>query len=176
VLETYHREAGAAAPPRRHRHGRHQRQRRRGRVQEAGRLHRHQDLRPAGYDATTPRRTSTTSTIPGCTTGQDVRGAAARVVRGQPGHHLRSGQRAGRGGGGRQQRRAAAWCPSTIAGKNITSLALELPIACSRGPATCGRLDHGQLRQARVLNPRAPTSAASRAAPGPRSRACPTRS
>jgi hypothetical protein len=44
--------------------------------------------------------------------------------------------------------------PSTIADKNITSLALELPIACVKGTSgIIGGWTSSSLRQARVLNP-----------------------
>jgi hypothetical protein len=47
--------------------------------------------------------------------------------------------------------------PSTIADKNITSIALELPIACVKGAQSTviGAWTTASLRQARVLNPRA---------------------
>jgi hypothetical protein len=46
--------------------------------------------------------------------------------------------------------------PSTIAGKNITSIALELPIACIKGDKdVVAGWTTASLRQARVLNPRA---------------------
>ena len=49
-----------------------------------------------------------------------------------------------------------ALVPSTIAAKNITSLELELPIACVKGPSdVIGAWTTASLHQARVLNPRA---------------------
>jgi len=50
-----------------------------------------------------------------------------------------------------------ALAPSTIDDKNITSLALELPVACVKGPAgdVVGAWTTASLHQARVLNPRA---------------------
>ena len=49
-----------------------------------------------------------------------------------------------------------ALVPSTIADKNITSLALELPISCLKGTGdVIGAWTTASLRQARVLNPRA---------------------
>jgi hypothetical protein len=45
--------------------------------------------------------------------------------------------------------------PSTIADKNITSLALELPIKCVKGSSdVIGGWTSASLRQARVINPR----------------------
>jgi hypothetical protein len=49
-----------------------------------------------------------------------------------------------------------ALVPSTIAGKNITTLALELPISCIKGKGdVIGGWTSASLRQARVLNPKA---------------------
>jgi hypothetical protein len=49
-----------------------------------------------------------------------------------------------------------ALVPSTIADKNITSMALELPISCLKGTSdVIGAWTTASLRQARVLNPRA---------------------
>ena len=49
-----------------------------------------------------------------------------------------------------------ALAPSTIDDKNITSLALELPIACVKGTSdVVGAWTTASLHQARVLNPRA---------------------
>jgi len=58
-------------------------------------------------------------------------------------------------GGNTAEGRALA--PSTIDDKNITSLALELPIACVKGPSgdVVGAWTTASLHQARVLNPRA---------------------
>ena len=58
-------------------------------------------------------------------------------------------------GGNTPEGRALA--PSTIDDKNITSLALELPIACVKGPGgdVIGAWTTASLHQARVLNPRA---------------------
>src|SRR5262249_5619042 len=49
-----------------------------------------------------------------------------------------------------------ALVPSTIADKNITTLALELPIPCIRGTgAVVGGWTTASVRQVRILNPRA---------------------
>jgi Domain of unknown function (DUF4331) len=57
-------------------------------------------------------------------------------------------------GGNTAAGRAAA--PSTIDDKNITSLELELPIACVKGTGdVVGAWTTASMRQARVLNPRA---------------------
>ena len=46
--------------------------------------------------------------------------------------------------------------PSTIAGKNVTTIALELPISCVKGTGDIiGAWTTASLRQARVLNPKA---------------------
>jgi hypothetical protein len=51
-------------------------------------------------------------------------------------------------------RASRALVPSTIADKNITSLALELPISCLTGTGdTIGAWTTASMRQARVLNP-----------------------
>ena len=53
-------------------------------------------------------------------------------------------------------RASRALVPSTIADKNITTLALELPISCLTGTGdVIGGWTTASLRQARVINPRA---------------------
>lgn len=57
-------------------------------------------------------------------------------------------------GGNTPQGRALV--PSTIEGKNITSLALELPVACLEGSGdVIGAWTSASLRQVSILNPRA---------------------
>ena len=100
-------------------------------VQEADRLHRHQDLRPARpATPTTPPPTSTTSRSPAAPAtarmfvGQRKESFAVNLgtifdlVNAPPAVVVGGNTPAGR-----------ALVPSTIADKNITSIALELPIA-----------------------------------------------
>ena len=117
----------------------------------------------------TPRTSSTPSPSPAAATpGQGVRRPAPGPLRGQSRRDLRPGQHQvpGRGAGARRHE-CAQLAPNSLAGYNVTSLALEVPASCltAGSDPVIGGWTTASLRQAAVLNPQ-PQSAKSVASVG----------